>query len=179
MPDSETDRVVAAINALADRTRLRILTILSIGEASVNEMESILGESQPKISRHLAYLRRAGLVTTRRDGRWVYYSLSHNDGRLEAKILDSVLSCFNSDAVDVHRSANLVSPARSATKAKRSPTQRPTRPVGKLNIKEVVDELSDPAQFTYAQVEPEWTQPPGTVEQVQAVFHNDLDDYLL
>ena len=62
--------------ALADRTRLRILNLLSQGELCVCYFVEILKEPQPKVSRHLAYLRRAGLVTTRREGRWVYYRLS-------------------------------------------------------------------------------------------------------
>src|SRR5438876_9703090 len=62
--------------ALADSTRLRILGLLLTGEVCVCDIYESLRISQPKASRHLAYLRRAGLVQTRRKGLWIYYRLS-------------------------------------------------------------------------------------------------------
>src|SRR5437588_2198772 len=62
--------------ALADATRLRILGLLLTGEVCVCDIYESLKISQPKASRHLAYLRRAGLVDTRRNGLWVHYRLS-------------------------------------------------------------------------------------------------------
>lgn len=62
--------------ALADETRLRILGLLLTGEVCVCDIHESLRISQPKASRHLAYLRRAGLVDTRRDGLWVHYRLA-------------------------------------------------------------------------------------------------------
>ena len=62
--------------ALADATRLRILGLLVTGEVCVCHIHESLRLSQPKISRHLAYLRRAGLVDTRRDGLWIHYRLA-------------------------------------------------------------------------------------------------------
>ena len=78
LPKSRNELVTleAAFKALGDTTRLRIAHLLDGGEVCVCHVHEALGLSQPKVSRHLAYLRRAGLVTTRRDGRWVYYSLS-------------------------------------------------------------------------------------------------------
>lgn len=61
--------------ALADKTRLRLLNLMSDGEVSVGDFTEALGDSQPKISRHLAYLRSSGLVNTRRDGKWIHYSI--------------------------------------------------------------------------------------------------------
>src|SRR6185295_2532045 len=61
--------------ALSDKTRLRLLSLMADGEVPVGYLADKLGESQPKISRHLAYLRSADLVTTRRDGKWIYYSI--------------------------------------------------------------------------------------------------------
>ena len=61
--------------ALADRTRLRLLNLIADREICVCYFVEILGLSQPKISRHLAYLRRAGLVAARRQGRWMHYRL--------------------------------------------------------------------------------------------------------
>lgn len=62
--------------ALADDTRLRILGLLLTGEVCVCHIHESLRIPQPKASRHLAYLRRAGLVETRRDGLWVHYRLA-------------------------------------------------------------------------------------------------------
>ena len=62
--------------ALADTTRLRILGLLLGGEVCVCHIHESLNIPQPKASRHLAYLRRSGLVITRRDGLWVHYRLA-------------------------------------------------------------------------------------------------------
>ena len=61
--------------ALADRTRLRLIQMLGDNERCVCDCVAVLQTNQPKVSRHLAYLRRAGLVTVRRDGKWTYYRL--------------------------------------------------------------------------------------------------------
>lgn len=71
-PLTEMERL---FKALADTTRLRILGLLLTGEVCVNDIHESLRISQPKASRHLAYLRRSGLVATRRDGLWVHYRL--------------------------------------------------------------------------------------------------------
>ena len=62
--------------ALADQTRFRILNLLSEGELCVCDVMSVLKEPQSKVSRHLAYLRRAGLVEARKEGLWMYYQLA-------------------------------------------------------------------------------------------------------
>ncbi|HEY6445386.1 MAG TPA: metalloregulator ArsR/SmtB family transcription factor [Acidobacteriaceae bacterium] len=61
--------------ALADRTRLRLLNLMNGKEVCVCYFVEILGQSQPKISRHLAYLRRAGVVAARREGKWMNYRI--------------------------------------------------------------------------------------------------------
>jgi ArsR family transcriptional regulator, arsenate/arsenite/antimonite-responsive transcriptional repressor len=65
--------------ALADKTRLRLLSLMRDREVCVGSFTDLLGDSQPKISRHLAYLRNAGVVQTRRDGKWMYYSIRWPD----------------------------------------------------------------------------------------------------
>ena len=67
------DQVEAVFKALADKTRLRILALLGNNEVCVCHIHDALRLPQPTISRHLAYLRRAGLVATRRDGVWMHY----------------------------------------------------------------------------------------------------------
>src|ERR687896_757039 len=61
--------------ALADKTRLRLLNLMRDEEVCVCFFTEVLGDSQPKISRHLAYLRNSGLVRARRDGKWMHYSI--------------------------------------------------------------------------------------------------------
>ena len=74
--DTRLQKLEALFQALADATRLRILGLLLTGEVCVCHIHESLQVSQPKASRHLAYLRRAGLVETRREGLWVYYRLA-------------------------------------------------------------------------------------------------------
>src|ERR1700736_1866595 len=62
--------------ALADRTRLRLLNLIADKEICVCYFVEILRISQPKISRHLAYLRRTGMVAARREGKWMHYRLA-------------------------------------------------------------------------------------------------------
>ena len=62
--------------ALADRTRLRVINLIGDDEVCVCFLVGALKANQPKISRHLAYLRRAGLVASRRDGKWMHYRLA-------------------------------------------------------------------------------------------------------
>jgi ArsR family transcriptional regulator len=63
-------------SALSDPTRLRLVNLMSEGEICVCYFVEILDAPQPKISRHLAYLRRAGVVTARREGKWMHYRLA-------------------------------------------------------------------------------------------------------
>src|SRR5262245_61931313 len=67
----------AIFKALADTTRLRILGLLLTGEVCVCHIHESLKVPQSKASRHLAYLRRSGLVETRREGLWIYYRMAH------------------------------------------------------------------------------------------------------
>jgi ArsR family transcriptional regulator len=76
--------------ALADATRLRILGLLLTGEVCVCDIHESLKIPQPKASRHLAYLRRTGLVETRREGLWVHYRLGTLADPVLAAIGDAV-----------------------------------------------------------------------------------------
>ena len=81
--------------ALADRTRLRLLNLVAGGEVCVCFFVEVLGEPQPKISRHLGVLRNAGLVAARRDGKWMHYRLTRPDAH--AEILDATLHALRND----------------------------------------------------------------------------------
>ena len=86
--------------ALADTTRLRILGLLLRGEVCVCHIHESLRVPQPKVSRHLAYLRRAGLVETRRAGVWVHYRLAETSDPALRTIRDAVVQALGrADAV--------------------------------------------------------------------------------
>lgn len=78
--------------ALADQTRLRLLNLMRGQEVCVCFFTDVLGDSQPKISRHLAYLRKAGLVKARRDGKWVHYSIVEPNDEGGKRVLNEVLA---------------------------------------------------------------------------------------
>ncbi|MBN1488958.1 MAG: winged helix-turn-helix transcriptional regulator [Phycisphaerae bacterium] len=81
--------------AFADETRLRILNLLLDGEMCVCDLCEVLGVLQPRISRHLGYLTRAGLVSVRQEGKWKHYSLVEKPGRLHSSLLSCVRGCLN------------------------------------------------------------------------------------
>ena len=86
----ELEPLEALLKALADRTRLRILGLLMGGEVCVCDIHETLGIPQARASRHLAYLRRAGLVATRRQGLWVQYRLAAPDDKVLRMILEAI-----------------------------------------------------------------------------------------
>ena len=89
--ESSLDNLAAGMLACGDVTRLRILNLLYVEhELCVYDMVGVIGASQPKISRHLAYLRRAGLVSYRKDGLWVYYRLGSRVANANGILLDAL-----------------------------------------------------------------------------------------
>ncbi len=85
--------------ALSDRTRLSLLTLMVREPVTVGYLSDQLGESQPKTSRHLAYLRNAGLVSTTRNGKWVYYQVEKQTIPAVQNILSATLNSVSGDAV--------------------------------------------------------------------------------
>ncbi len=91
--------------ALSDLTRLRLLHLMKNGEICVCFLQGVLRTNQPKISRHLAYLRNAGLVEARQDGKWMHYSLKKQEKELQ-RILSETLKCVEKEpqiAKDIKR----------------------------------------------------------------------------
>jgi len=82
---------------LADRTRLRLLNLMNGKEVCVCYFVEILGQSQPKISRHLAYLRRAGIVTARREGKWMHYKIVEPANAGASRILHETLAVIGQE----------------------------------------------------------------------------------
>ena len=87
----------AFFSALADRTRLRLLNLMRGDEVCVCFFVEILKTSQPKISRHLAYMRRSGIVGARRDGSWMHYRIVQPSDPDAALVLKEVLAWLAND----------------------------------------------------------------------------------
>lgn len=91
--------LVQIYECFCDRTRLRILQLLTGGPLCVCHFQEVLGEPQVKVSKHLAYLRTRGLVTTKRQGNWIIYSLPvQRPPELEAN-LKCLQNCVQTDSV--------------------------------------------------------------------------------
>ncbi len=95
MPQTEVlDSIDLMFRAFSDRTRLRILHVLLGGELCVGDIVGALLAPQPRISRHLAYLRKANLVVVRRSGVWSHYSLAPAKTPFHRKLLECLANCF-------------------------------------------------------------------------------------
>ena len=97
MPSTNNFKLDEFFAALADRTRLRLLNLMRDGEVCVCFFAEALGTNNPKISRHLSYLKRANLVTARRDGKWMHYGLNRPAEPQAAEMFDSLLKTLESD----------------------------------------------------------------------------------
>ena len=91
--DRELRQVDRVLKALADPTRLRIVGLLQTGEVCVCHIHDSLKIPQPKASRHLAYLRRAGVVHAEKRGLWVYYRLAPQPSAVAQTLLDTARQC--------------------------------------------------------------------------------------
>src|SRR5258708_14950238 len=96
--------------ALADRTRLRLISLIGDSEVCVCFFVAILKTSQPKISRHLAYLRRAGIVKARREGKWMHYRLTEPPDQHAARIFGEVLAALAEHPAFARDSQKLAQP---------------------------------------------------------------------
>jgi ArsR family transcriptional regulator len=83
--------------ALADRTRLRLINLMGEDEVCVCFFVEVLKTNQPKISRHLAYLKRAGLVSARREGKWIHYRIVEPPDAHAANIFREVRTWLEND----------------------------------------------------------------------------------
>ncbi|GGC66973.1 ArsR/SmtB family transcription factor [Chelatococcus reniformis] len=94
-PPSPTrfEPLLEALKAAGEETRLRILALLAVGEFNVSDLTETLGQSQPRISRHLKLLAEAGLVERHREGAWVFFRLA--DGAGAPQVLRTVLASLD------------------------------------------------------------------------------------
>jgi ArsR family transcriptional regulator len=102
---SNLNQVDLVFRAFSDRTRLRILHLLRGGELCVCDLVAVLGVPQPKVSRHLAYLKKARLVTIRKSGLWSYYTLAPAKASFHSKLLECLGCCFG-DVPELSRDAD-------------------------------------------------------------------------
>ena len=102
-------RYVTFFAALADENRLRLLHLMRDGEICVCYLQGALKTNQPKISRHLAYLRRAGLVDARREGKWIYYSIRKQTGKLGGLLREALKAVGEEERIkgDVERAKRI------------------------------------------------------------------------
>ena len=95
----DLEALTSVYAALADPTRLRILSLLSDEEVCVCHMHASLDVPQPTASRHLAYLRKAGLVEARRDGVWIHYRLAAITNPVVASVVTTALHALTHAAI--------------------------------------------------------------------------------
>lgn len=88
------DDLDAVFKGFADPTRIRILSLLAAGELCVCDLVDILRLPQPTVSRHLAYLRRMGLVEATRESRFAHYSLAEPEHAVHRNLINCVRTCF-------------------------------------------------------------------------------------
>jgi ArsR family transcriptional regulator len=114
-----TSDLVAALKAAAEPTRLRILLLLAGGELNVKDLTLILGQSQPRISRHLKLLFEAGLIERFREGSWVYFHISDRQagGRLALRLVADVDPAESAVRLDRERADALKREREAAAQA--------------------------------------------------------------
>jgi ArsR family transcriptional regulator len=113
--------------ALGDRTRLRLLNLIGDDEICVCFFVESLGANQPKVSRHLAYLRRAGIVAARREGKWMHYRIVRPSDPYAARILDETRAWMAEDPEMQKDRARLL---KACCAPKPVTLQRAPRPTG-------------------------------------------------
>lgn len=97
MKSEKTFNLELFFAALADRTRLRLLNLMRDGEVCVCFFAETLNTNNPKISRHLAYLKRAGLVSGRRDGKWMHYRIAEPKNERAKEMFGSLMEMLRED----------------------------------------------------------------------------------
>lgn len=118
---NQPEQYVELFKALSDETRLRLTVLLYRRELCVCQIEAALGISQTKASRHLAILRRAGLLKSRREGLWVYYTLAEPGNQVEANLFESLTESLKTELSNmVDQAKNKTCNAQNTTSVSRS-----------------------------------------------------------
>jgi ArsR family transcriptional regulator len=117
----DLDALTGVYAALADSTRLRILSLLSEDEICVCHIHASLDVPQPTASRHLAYLRKSGLVAARRDGVWMHYRLARIDNPVVASVVKAALHALTHTTITGKDERRLQVALQASTSAHRAP----------------------------------------------------------
>jgi ArsR family transcriptional regulator, arsenate/arsenite/antimonite-responsive transcriptional repressor len=110
--------LVALLQGLGNPNRLRLLNLLSDGEVCVCHLATCLQMVQPRVSRHLAYLKRAGLVTARRHGKWMYYSRTKHPHPAAGDVVNGLHTWMRRHRGSIDERAKLQRHIRHCAKAK-------------------------------------------------------------
>lgn len=152
--------------ALSDATRLRIINLLGAGEVSVGDLVTVLNESQPKISRHLAYLRSAGLVSVRRDGKWIYYRLEEM-AEPAAAIVSELLNWGAAQREWSQERQQLEIVQGSAEKSNGRAKEKGSVKRDRREIRAMVVEYITPDEIPYDEQEERAAEPPFQREEME------------
>jgi ArsR family transcriptional regulator len=158
--------------ALADKTRLRILNLIGEDEICVGSLVEVLGESQPKISRHLAYLKQAGLVAVRRDGKWMHYRMVAPEDAVAVEMLEGLLEWLG-DQEQMRKERRHLEKMGGVTRKVVKP-KRTASPVTRRKIAEPEDTYTEAEPDTYF----EEKEPPTEPAQ-QPYQRQELETFLL
>ena len=120
----DLDALTVIYAALADPTRLRILSLLGEDEICVCHLHASLDVPQPTASRHLAYLRKSGLVEARRDGIWMHYRLASIDNPVVAAVVKAALHALTHTAISARDEKRLHVALKAPTSALRATASR-------------------------------------------------------
>lgn len=162
--------------ALADKTRLRLLNLMRKNEVCVCFFTEVLGDSQPKISRHLAYLRNAGLVEARRDGKWMHYRIVWPTDTGGRETLESALDWLaNHDEMqlDLEKYERVCCTPELLVQIARTP-------IDFLNIPVEPRPAPEPRSVGDGSIGPKRDMPlRETTGEYTAPSHNELEEFLL
>lgn len=103
------ESAIQLFRAISDPIRLRILHLLRSGELCVGDLVTVLGVPQPTASRHLAYLRKTGLITSRKNSYWTFYALAPAPTELRRRVLE----CLDADAAGRAKDAKRLAAIRT------------------------------------------------------------------
>jgi ArsR family transcriptional regulator len=163
--------------ALADKTRLRLLNLMRDEEVCVCFFTEVLGDSQPKISRHLAYLRNGGIVKARRDGKWMHYSIVIPDDEGGKRVLKESLDWLDEQPelrAEREKYKKVCCTPELLVQIARTPINFMLPP-----IKERPSESRGRERLAPEPVVPQEEVEPDLEYSYADVGHNEIDDYLL
>lgn len=183
--------------ALGDKTRLRLLNLMRDREVNVSSFTGILEQSQPLVSRHLAYLRNSGIVEARRDGKWMHYSISAQLDENSSRLLSELFKWMESqDGLRVDRekyrrligepSEDLAPGEITERKSSRwrapkaaARSERTSQPM-LIEPEDEREAIVEAENETY--VEPDLSKSDVVDQEDESypvVYHNELEDFLL